>query len=909
MDPIARIVLIGLGGVIGAVLSGSAARGFGALLGAAMAYVMTEVIALRAQQEKLRDDIRRVSAAIRLSRDSRAESAPPVAPTEDPAATTVVAMADPIVQKPAAPIDQPWRERELPRKSPVPAEERATTPPAPEPSPLTIISWIGRFFSGGNSLVRVGVVILFFGVAFLLRYMAEHSHISIQVRLTGIAVFAIVLLILGWRLRTSRSGYALALQGGAVGILYLTVFAALRLYSILPAAVAFPLLAVIAALSAVLAILQDSMWFALLSVTGGFLAPVLASSGEGSHVVLFSYYAVLNAGILAMAWFKAWRPLNIAGFAFTFAIGTAWGVLRYRPDEFASTEPFLIAFFLFYLAITILFSLRQPNSLKAFIDGTLVFGTPIIAFALQSAMLHDRLMALAFSAVAVSAVYLVIAWGLKHLRDGSQELLAEAFIALGVAFLTLAVPLALDARWSAASWAFEGASLVWIGCRQSRVLARIFGALLILASGCITTTQFDFRSGHPVLALNAYFGVILQAAAAIFAALTVNAYRTRLKTFERVLPAALFWLGLWWWAAGGISEIFQYWPAHSLAHTLIFATITALACSAVNQLTQLNAAKVAALLQFPVMVLFALIAAEHGRRPFADGGWLGWSLAFVGLYSILYSHEGLPRKGLANLLNSGSAWLVCSLLSWELAWDTEHHIARGESWPATAWVLVPAALLLFLPRLVTRVKWPFAKNRDAYLFIAGVGLALYLAVWSLATNVSQLGDSSPLPYAPFLNPLDVGQAFVLLVLWRYWRFLRAVRSPGFERIDQRLPIPILVGLGFIWLNAVLLRTLHQWFHINLDLDRIFSSTLVQTSLTIFWTVLALITMLIAARQRRRAVWLTGAVLLAIVVAKLFLVDLSRIGSIERIISFVGVGMLMLVVGYFSPMPPAKEAPR
>jgi uncharacterized membrane protein len=57
------------------------------------------------------------------------------------------------------------------------------------------------------------------------------------------------------------------------------------------------------------------------------------------------------------------------------------------------------------------------------------------------------------------------------------------------------------------------------------------------------------------------------------------------------------------------------------------------------------------------------------------------------------------------------------------------------------------------------------------------------------------------------------------------------------------------------------------------------------------------------------VWLAGAALLAIVVAKLFLVDLSRIGSIERIISFVGVGLLMLVVGYFSPLPPAKEAPR
>jgi uncharacterized membrane protein len=180
-------------------------------------------------------------------------------------------------------------------------------------------------------------------------------------------------------------------------------------------------------------------------------------------------------------------------------------------------------------------------------------------------------------------------------------------------------------------------------------------------------------------------------------------------------------------------------------------------------------------------------------------------------------------------------------------------------------------------------------------------MALYLGAWSLITNFTQVGDSAPLPYVPFLNPLDLGQAFVLLILWRYWRFLRAVRSARFARIDPRLPIPTLVAIGFIWLNAVLLRTLHQWFNLRLRVDEIFASTLAQVSLTIFWSLLALTTMLIAARLRGRAAWLVGAALLAVVVGKLFLVDLSRIGSIERIISFVGV------VGYFSPLPPAKEA--
>jgi len=158
-----------------------------------------------------------------------------------------------------------------------------------------------------------------------------------------------------------------------------------------------------------------------------------------------------------------------------------------------------------------------------------------------------------------------------------------------------------------------------------------------------------------------------------------------------------------------------------------------------------------------------------------------------------------------------------------------------------------------------------------------------------------------------LNPLDLAQAFVLLILLRYWRFLRAVASPDFMRIDPRLPLPALATLAFIWLNAVLLRTLHQWFKVPLVLEDLMASTLVQTCLSLFWSILALVTMLIAARKKNRLVWLVGAVLLGVVIAKLFLIDLSRSGSVERIVSFVGVGLLMLVVGYLSPLPPARES--
>src|SRR6202035_5162096 len=303
-------------------------------------------------------------------------------------------------------VDRPWKDIESPAQAATPPSGPTSTVAHSSAKEPAVIAAIRSFFTGGNTLVRVGVIVLFFGVAFLLRYMAEHTHVPIEIRLTGIALVSVALIILGWRLRKTRGGYALAVQGGGVGILYLIVFAAMRLYSILPAALAFPLLVLIAIASATLAVLQNSMSFALLAVSGGFLAPVLASTGQGSHVVLFSYYAVLNAGIVAIAWFKAWRPLNVAGFVFTFAIGTAWGVLKYRPEDFATTEPFLILYFLFYLGISILFTLRQPTKSIGYIDGTLIFGTPIVIFSLQSAMLHDHLMSLAYSAIILSALYL-----------------------------------------------------------------------------------------------------------------------------------------------------------------------------------------------------------------------------------------------------------------------------------------------------------------------------------------------------------------------------------------------------------------------------------------------------------------------------------------------------------------------
>lgn len=783
--------------------------------------------------------------------------------------------------------------------------ERTRPDPAAPPKGVgghPLMRVLREYFTGGNTLVRGGVIVLFFGVAFLLRYLAEHAHLPIELRLSGIAAGAVLLLILGWRLRFKRRGYALALQGGAIGILYLTVFSALRLYSLLNPTAAFALLAALSALCATIAILQESQAVALLGVTGGFLAPFLASSFEADHVVLFSYFLILNGAIVAIAWFKSWRLLNLAGFAFTFVLSAVWGVLSYKADQFLSTEPFLIAFFLFYVAIAILYSTRQAPRLHGYLDGTIIFGAPIAAFGLQAGMLQGHRMALAYSALAVSALYVLLAWILQRRRGEQQRLLIEAFAALGVAFLTLAVPLALDGRWSAASWALEGAALIWVGCRQSRRLPKIFGALLQIAAGVALalTTGSAVPAGTCVAA-------IMVGMACAYAAWTLHQHRAANPDHEWTLSEGLFLWGLLWWSVGGVGEIHRYLDRDlALSSALIFATATALLCSEIAYKYRMRVALLPALMLLPVMVAFTIWSAVSLTHPLAQGGWVAWPLAILGLYLILRRHDGTSVEGFQKTLHAAALWLLAGLLSWEASWELARVIGHGGAWATIGWVIAPALFLALLPHLAARLRWPIQAHREAYLMVASTGLALYLSAWSLVSNVLISSPSAPLPYLPLLNPLDIAQGLVLLSLVRFWNRLRAEYHSFAAGVGPRAAVVVVVCLGFVWLNAALLRTLYQWQGIPYALQPMLSSTLVETALSIFWAILALTTMLVATHLKARRAWIAGAVLMVAVVLKLFLVDLSSIGSIERIISFVGVGLLMLVIGYFSPLPPAAE---
>jgi uncharacterized membrane protein len=835
-----------------------------------------------------------------------------------PAAAPVAQAPAPVAQAPAPVAQAPAPSPELaaraaaPQTSAAPSPERhvhagSTTPPPAEPVFPELV--LPRWLLGSNTLVRVGLLVLFFGIAFLVKFAAEHGFVPIEARLAAVALCGVALLVLGWKLRVRRRGYGLMLQGGGVGVLYLTAFAALRLYALLSAPLAFALLAAIGVLAAVLSVLQDARSLAITGAIGGFLAPVLTSTGGGSHVALFGFYAVLNAGILALAYRKAWRELNLVGFVFTFGLGLLWGARYYRPEIWASIEAFLALFFCCYVAIAVLFAVRQAPRLTHYVDGTLVFGTPIAAFGLQIAVVRHFEYGAAWSAAALGVFYLALAAVLRARQRATLRLLTESFVALGVGFATVAVPLAFDARWTSAVWAVEGAAIVWTGTRQDRWLARLFGMAVQLAAGTAFLLGADRATGDTPVANGFCMGCILLAAAGAFSSRYLERHRDRVRQHELFAARALFVWAALWWLLGGFVEIDRRVPFAWQRHAeLLLVAGTGALLHLLARGRRWESARLGSLCLLPMLGLLLLrMLPSFGRfrsgmdHPFASHAYLGWALGGAVHLWILRAHD---RRGTPVLpaLHAGGLWLLAAVLTWEAAWRVDRLADGAHVWPLLGWAIVPLALVALLALPGERLGWPVARHRAAYVDAGALPLVLFLLGWVVAASLTSPGDCAPLPYLAVLNPLDVMQAGALLAVSAWIARLGHLNAEWMPEV-KRMAFAVLGAVAFVALNGALLRALHHHGGVPFRIEVMARSMLVQASLSLFWTLLALLAMVIATRRGVRALWLAGALLLAVVVAKLFLIDLASSGTVERVVSFIGVGVLVIVIGYFAPVPP------
>ncbi|WP_425519208.1 DUF2339 domain-containing protein [Xanthomonas arboricola] len=800
---------------------------------------------------------------------------PPSLPAEAPASSVArsAVQAPPLIAAPAE-FDQP-----------------AHVPSGPGPL-ARVAGAVKRWFTEGNVPVKVGMLVLLAGVASLLKYASDQGwmRMPIELRLAGISVLALVGLVFGWKQRLQRPGFALALQGGAIGGLLLTVFAAFKLYGLLGAGLAMGISVVLIAGMCVLAVVQDSRTLAVLGVLAGFLAPIWLSTGSGNHVALFSYYAVLNAGIVAIAWTRPWRVLNLLGFAFTFGIGTLWGALQYTPAKFATTEPFLLLFFVMYVAIPVLHARRGDGSAGKLIDGSLLFGTPLVAFALQARLLDGERLPLALCALAVAALYAGLASWL--LRRASTRLLGQAHAMLAVGFATLAVPLALSARATASVFALEGAGLLWLGLRQQRRIPQFSGVALQLLAAVGVAFGVDAWRYDTVAVANATCMSSLLLALAGWA----SAWFLRDAGQPRRALVAYLW-GLGWWALCGVHEIFRFaGDLRSEPDLLLgFVALSVWLAAEVHRRRPATALVWTAMFGLALAAPLALWQSHAHTQPFAHWGALAWlAFAVAGTRALWCLRR---QHGAGAMAAQFIWWLLWPLVvSLGVAWLADTYmLANG--WRcallAAPWLIVAAVGLLRWPWLA----WPhgagFDRARNALLgcvfAVLGIGWLIVLL-----DPVS----AAPLPWLPVLNPAELAQLAVLALLAR-WAW-----SGQAPLAVQRWRVTALGVLGWALITGSTLHSVHHWGGVAWDAGLI-GATLSQTSLTIVWSVLGVLGWVIGSRRGQRGLWLGGALLMGLVLAKLVLVDRQHLGNLLGIGSFMAYGLLCTVVGYLAPAPPRQ----
>ena len=860
-----------------------------------------------------------------------------------------------------------------------------------------------QWFFGENLVVRVGALVLLVGVVLLLKLASQYIEVSMPVRMALVALGGLVITVVGYRTTAKKRSYGLTLQGVGFAVIYLTVFASFKLYGLLPSTLTFAVLALLAGLTVMFSVWQNALPLAVLAFGGAFFAPILVSRPEGSVVMLFSYYLLLNIAVAVIAHYRTWKLLNALSLAVTFGLAYVWGFRAFSANSagWLSLRWQLLGLVVGHMALYLFIAVRYSQQVVSYnqtllqmntgvakrpiisIDSGLLFGTALLGFGLMASLLNDLPYHLAFASSALSAIYLSLGlWLLKHHRrsiagdlqannqfDNSFELLIEASLALGCGFLALVIPLALSAKWISIGWAVQGAALVWLGARTQRRWTVYFG-LALQGFSIVLLVGFDTLMRHwyglldqlsiphqmSIVAASSTLPLTVLAACVLLSAFilrhgrgNIAAATPQAKGQPQTQPATV----------KTTPKRFQKIAdnaSHSFVATALVVVGFVLYLSAILSADPFwnNGGKTTSIKLAVAMAVFLIVGQLIHQRfvwrsmrkvsrlilPFAMMSWVLVCLTHVKVETVvdlndyhIKAFSGLGRYLLAML---GCLAIAKLLGGWLLSsWHRDRLDTRFD---ALVWFLVLIAMLTWMLQQVPFNYWQHAQELRAIITILPTVLAVlglmsllllprlqalggrllgwlevdtllkhsaYILVpmtfiWSLSANFSLDGQLLGV-YLPLLNPLDLTLISILL----YQSYVALKVDSNYRTI-----VSVACGLGaFVTVSSMLVRGFASVWGTPTWEHGAWSVSMVQTGLTILWTVIAMVLMFLANKKAIRLVWFAGIALLTIVVAKLVLIDMSNTSAVLRVVSFIGAGLLMLVIGYLAPLPPKSSKPK
>jgi len=754
-------------------------------------------------------------------------------------------------------------------------------------------AWLVRFFSGPSAFARLGAVLLLIGVGLLLKYAADLGVLGLPLRLGGIVTVGVAFFAVGWRLRSAQPAFAYALQGTAFGLWYLTVYAAMRYYDVLQPGVAFVLLALLGVALVGAAAAQGAQVLALLGLIGGFLAPVLTAGdhGESSRALQYAYLAVLNAGALWLGARRGWLALPALAFVATHVI--QWVTLPGAGETRVTANAFAAVVFLAYALLPLMTvrADRRDERPTHGIVAALVVANPVAFLAVLAAPGELARATLAGVCVGLAVLYAVLAWRFSTLRT--------LHAALGVGSLTLAVPFALGARLLPAAWAFEGTVLAWYGARARRSGWSFAAAGAHVLAGA---AAFDAVFLVPAAPWATWVqGATLAVAAALSARFT-----------RPVAPALAEAFAVWslvaWFVTGANAILRGVWGGRGVSWLLVYGSASALAYAWLGAASALRAWRAVAFVPVPAAALIAVT--RLGLPPFAQFAGAAFTVAVAAQLALL-EWRGFAFPERARLAyHAMTTWLATLLLTWAAADAAAARLGAG--WVTAAWVVGPSLAVAALAVWGTVLPW----LRRAFEPFVRVALLPLLAVSLAGAWLAGFGSAEARPYPtwPILNPLDLALLAVWVVAWSALTHAGASRTPEltgamrpvWAAFPPRFFAWFLGVSGMAWASLATLRAVSLVTGAPWAASDVWQSGVAQAALTLLWAGVGVGAVLWATRRATRAVWVAGAGVLLIVTLKLFLVDLAGSSAVARIVSFVGVGGLLLLIGYLAPVPPRDE---
>ncbi len=880
---------------------------------------------------------------------------------------------------------------------------------------------LGSQLYRAGTVVQTGIVLLLFGLVFLVRYATENQQFTVEAGLVATMVVGMVLLLAGWLLIRTKRAYALMLQGGSVAILFTCLFLSTEVYALFPVVVSFAAMICLSILAGLLAVQYKARETALIGMGGGFAAPLLSPVTSEQLTFLFSYYLVLVVGIFAVSRLHSWRVLHLLSCIFIIFVGMFLGASEEMTHVRGQLAPFLVLFFFFYSMAEIISAQKRETVWGNGMDFTLTLGPPLACIAFQAALSYPDAMEFLSITLALLTVYyatgaywlwrataaerllllirtcislaffcgnlliLCAAGSLSNTlillavyysatayylwRAAAERLALLIWICVSLAYLCVnalivieggrfALPL-LTVYYSASAYCLqrfaaerlallvrtciclaffcgnllilyelgqilyetgplvtalvynaEAVCWVWIATRKKQEFTFWLGLILLPVAFLPLTIIYEdaqllFQS-HPLLILPVGLSFFL---APFVCALLLTQVKESFRFPGEQFINGLFLWSILLWLAGGAGAVVRTIPVDwILGLTLLFIGFSFAALRFLGQR-----------LSWPFLdklcdgygIILSVLAVVHIRyfvnNPenlsliFLWSSSLGWIIAIGAHYALLFVRKTEADPFYHSLNHRLGVWLIGCLLIIQVYSAVTFSLHLGPVWLSSFFGISAGCWMLALLLLGRKLQWPVRRYPLDYQGYGILPFALFAWGWTLNACLS-LGDPAPLIYIPLLNPVELAQALCLTALFLWANILKrpalqAVPLPAV--IKNNLGI-ILYGTLVLCLTMMIARTVCYYTDIVFSADGILFSPFFQTIISIIWSAVALVIMLFSVRSNQERLNALGTMLLFLVAAKLFLVDLHLSGEIERICSFMWVGAIMLLAGYFIP---------